>query len=188
MIPPTYTHTFFCKKSKYCFLFFCFLTLDCPPGWDEFENSCYKVMTSFLYSRGLSWENARAVCLGFEGDLVSIKNKREMEFIEYLTSNLKDELLWIGLNDRLKEDQFVWSDGTPFDSSVYSSWPDGEPNNSGNEDCVEMRSSRWNDRSCSVTHFYICERPKGRIILSVVLIYTSFILEAAGHERIEFIS
>ncbi|XP_078355560.1 uncharacterized protein LOC144640230 [Oculina patagonica] len=118
-------------------------------------------MTSFFSSRELSWENARSVCLGFEGDLVSIKNKREMEFIENLTSNTN---MWIGLNDRLREDQFVWSDGTPFNSSVYKNWNGGEPNNDkGNEDCVELRGSGWNDVDCSATRFYICERPKGKL-------------------------
>ena len=119
-------------------------------------------MTSFLFSRMLSWENARAVCLGFGGDLVSINNEKERNFL-YLDLNIAS---WIGLNDRLNEGQFVWSDGTPFSSSVYSNWPwlDGEPNNSGNQDCVEIKSGGWDDQHCSEERFYICERSKGELI------------------------
>ncbi|KAL9985710.1 hypothetical protein ACROYT_G008146 [Oculina patagonica] len=140
------------------------LALDCPPGWDEFENSCYKVMTSFRYSQRLTWVNARAVCLGFGGDLVSIKNEREMEFLKNLSSTYKYKLFWIGLNDRLKEGQFVWSDGTPFNSSVYNNWDRGQPDNSRDEDCVELHyiQNTWNDLACIVIRYYICERPKGK--------------------------
>ena len=140
--------------------FVCFLAFDCPHGWDEYDNSCYKVMTGFRYTQKLSWKNARAVCLGFGGDLVSIKNEEEIKFLssEY-------DFLWIGLNDRSKEGQYVWSDGSPFNSSVFNNWNDGEPNNQGNEDCVEIKSGKWNDESCSLGRFYICEKSKGELML-----------------------
>lgn len=111
--------------------------------------------------------NARAVCLGFGGDLVSIESRREMEFIKVLSSAFKHDILWIGLNDLRKEGQFAWSDGTPFNSSVYSNWNEGEPNNAGDEDCVERRGSGWNDEQCSAIRFYICERPKGRLFFCI---------------------
>ena len=144
---------------------FFFLAFHCPPGWDEFDNSCYKRMQKFVYSLALSWENARAVCLGFGGDLVKIENEKEMEFIKFLSSAFKTRV-WIGLNDRHEEGQFVWSDGTPFNSSVYNSWADGEPNNAiEKEDCVEVYGDNgWNDNRCDVNLQYICERPKGGLI------------------------
>lgn len=86
-----------------------------------------------------------------------------MDFIKFFSSKFKNDILWIGLNDRFKEGQFVWSDGTHFNSSVYSNWNDGEPNNAGDEDCVELRSSGWNDEQCSAIRFYICERPTGEL-------------------------
>ena len=146
------------------FLFW-FLALDCPPGWDEFDVSCYKVMTSFVYSQSLSWDNARAVCLGYGGDLVSIENEREMEFISLRYAEYMSYSIWIGLNDRIKHREYVWSDGTPFNGSVYSNWRDGEPNDwSGQEDCVELYNNGWNDLACSQNHYYMCKRPKGWII------------------------
>ena len=126
------------------------------------------MLTSFLYSAKLSWENARAVCLGFEGDLVSIKDIKETEFIKYLISVSKLSFAWIGLNDRLMEGQFVWSDGTPFNSSVYSNWADSEPNGAVHENCVELENNQWIDRSCNTFRHYICERPKGGFILEFI--------------------
>lgn len=153
---------------------FCFLASDCPPGWDEFDNSCFKV-PSFIFSQRLSWENARAVCLGFGGDLVTITNEKEEKLLFSETS-----IAWIGLNDRLKEGEFVWSDGTPFNSSVYSNWHHNQPDNFGNEDCVEMTSGKWNDRPCSDEKFYICERTKGEVMFKLLWLKLYLALEEAA--------
>ena len=121
-------------------------------------------MTSFVYSQSLSWDDARAVCLGYGGDLVSIENEREMKFIRLRYAEYMSYSMWIGLNDRIKQRKFVWSDGTPFNGSVYSNWRDGEPNDwSGQEDCVELYNNGWNDLACSRNHYYMCETPKGEI-------------------------
>ena len=139
------------------------LALDCLPGWDEFENSCYIVSARFRSSQRLNWQLARAVCLGFGGDLVTIESEREMEFLKNRTSVFKG-LFWIGLNDRKTEGHFVWSDGTQFKSSVYSNWRKGQPDNWREENCVELNQKGWNDLACFVFIFYICERPKGGLI------------------------
>lgn len=128
-------------------------------------------MVNSLYSRRLNWTNSRAVCLGLEGDLVSIENEREIEFIKNLTSNLKNHLYWIGLNDRLKEGEFVWSDGTPFE---YDDWRYGEPNNVGNEDCARLSRDKWNDQPCRLNYHYICERPKGGMIFLCFWLYLTW--------------
>ena len=69
---------------------------------------------------------------------------------------------WIGLNDRRSESQFVWSDGTSYNASVYSNWHLGQPDDYGaGEDCVELRGSRWNDFGCKYKFGYICEKSQG---------------------------
>ena len=123
-------------------------------------------MTLFKFARKLSWENARAVCLGFEGDLVSIKTEKEMKFLTF-----KMHAAWIGLNDRLIEGQYVWSDGTTFNSSVFNNWADGEPSKGAHFDCVETKDGKWNDQSCSVERVYICERSKGELIFLWLKLY-----------------
>ena len=113
-----------------------------------------------MLSRGLSWENARRECLGSGGDLVSIASQSEMSFVS--NKSLWNQHYWIGLNDRRNESLFVWSDGTPYNASVYSNWHPGEPNDRAGEDCVELFRARWNDNGCNDEFGYICEKPKGK--------------------------
>lgn len=84
-----------------------------------------------------------------------------MNFVYSKSSKAWNQHYWIGLNDRRNESQFVWSDGTPYNRSVYSNWYPGEPNDRAGEDCVELYGSRWNDDNCKKEYSYICERPKG---------------------------
>ena len=114
--------------------------------------------------RGLKWENARGDCLGFGGDLVSIASQPEMSFVYNKSSKVLNQHYWIGLNDRHNESQFVWSDGTPYNSSVYSNWKLGEPNDQAGEDCVELHRTQWNDNGCNKEFAYICEKPKGNFL------------------------
>ena len=120
-----------------------------------------------LKLRGLNWDNARSYCLSYGGDLVSVSNKSEMDFINNKTSEAGRENFWIGLNDRRTENVFVWSDGTPYNKSIYSNWYPNEPNNLGNEDCVDLIPTQWNDNSCMKEKSYICERPKGEVIVLI---------------------
>ena len=115
--------------------------------------------------RGLDWESARRNCLSSDGDLVSIENQSEMSFVYNKSSVVWNQRYWIGLNDRRNESQFVWSDGTPYNASVYSNWRQGEPNDGGGaEDCVELFRTSWNDNECHDEYGYICEKPKGNSI------------------------
>ena len=95
-----------------------------------------------------------------------------MDFIKTKTSKAGREYFWIGLNDRRKENVFVWSDGTPYNKSIYSNWYPNEPNDIGGEDCVELFLAQWNDNSCMKEKSYICERPKGKILVSIWAKYT----------------
>ncbi|KAJ1193851.1 hypothetical protein NDU88_003147 [Pleurodeles waltl] len=65
--------------------------------------------------------------------------------------------VFIGVNDIVKEGQYMYTDNTPL--QTYSSWKDSEPNDtSGEEDCVEMLSTgKWNDVECDLSIFFVCE-------------------------------
>ena len=118
----------------------------------------------------LNWENARRDCLGYGGDLVSIANQSEMSFVYNKSSKFWNQHYWIGLNDRRNENQFVWSDGTLYNASVYSNWNPGEPNDRAGEDCVELYRTSWNDNGCKEEYGYICEinKPKGNLELYII--------------------
>ena len=114
--------------------------------------------------QGVNWENARKDCLGYGGDLVSIASHSEMHFVYSKSSNVWTQHYWIGLNDRLNESLFVWSDNTPYNASVYSKWRLMEPNDQNGEDCVELYRTGWNDANCKKEFGYICEKPEGNFL------------------------
>ena len=135
---------------------------DCPSGWDPYGDKCYKVYPKTFTVRGKNWEDARAVCLSYGGDLVSISNQSEQTFLSQKTKQYKSQLFWIGFNDRRNESNFEWSDGSDV---TFKNWGWREPNDRfKSEDCTEMYysfRSRWNDDSCAKEYGYICKRQKG---------------------------
>uniref|UniRef100_A0A8C8ZTQ9 C-type lectin domain-containing protein n=1 Tax=Prolemur simus TaxID=1328070 RepID=A0A8C8ZTQ9_PROSS len=42
--------------------------------------------------------------------------------------------------------------------SFTKHWNSGEPNNIGEEDCVEIFSQGWNDHRCNIAKFWICKK------------------------------
>ena len=90
-------------------------------------------------------------------DMVAIGSEEENLFIYESIVDYGGGRWFIGLNDRDQEDDYVWTNGEPFS---YNAWADGEPNNSGNEDCVELNrfgDETWNDIDCDQSLRFICE-------------------------------
>jgi hypothetical protein len=58
---------------------FCFLAhyYSCPGGWEKYKGSCYMVQNAFL-----TWSAARESCVDRGGDLVSIVDVAEANFIK----------------------------------------------------------------------------------------------------------
>jgi hypothetical protein len=117
---------------------------------DPGTGRCYMVFTTRR-----TWATAAADCEALAGDahLVTILDAGEAAFV----TNLLTERSWIGLNDIDVENTFVWVTGDPLD---FELWAQDEPNNSGNEDCVEIATTagEWNDEGCGETRHYVCER------------------------------
>ena len=70
----------------------------------------------------------------------------------YLSASGAVDNHWIGLNDMSREGGFIWSDGSAV---AYVNWDDGEPNNSGEEDCGLILAGKggvWNDAKCDDRH------------------------------------
>ena len=60
----------------------------------------------------VNWDDAQRAC-EYEGkNLVSYNSKEERDFVVSLMPN---EWFWVGLNDREKEGDWVWNDGSPND-------------------------------------------------------------------------
>ena len=68
------------------------------------------------------------------------------------------ERFWIGLDDKNHENNWCWIDGkTAIEEEI--NWKNNEPNNSGNEDCVEVinQAFNFNDNKCMSKLFALCE-------------------------------
>jgi len=115
------------------------------------ERSCY-----FLSPTKMSWEDSVLYCKEWGADLSSIQSSEENDFLSGLYAG--SEHAWIGLNDKVSQWTWEWSDGSVVD---YTNWRSGEPS-SNSERCVVIYLSywslgKWNDNTCSVDFNALCE-------------------------------
>ncbi len=108
-----------------------------------------------------TWTQAHAAAQAIGGDLATINDAAENEWVRAELGNFKgqDRRVWIGLNDVAVEGQFVWTSGQPV---TYTNWDTGEPNNTGGlEHYVELFGStgEWNDNT---------DNPKGLTVYGAV--------------------
>ena len=110
-----------------------------------------------------TWLDAVAYAPRLGGYLATIDSQAEQDFVAALAASSLPggSAAWIGLNDRKTEGAFEWVEGSP---ASYSNWFSGEPNNSGDEDCVELwvgsnAGGKWNDNLCSTAKAAIIEIP-----------------------------
>ncbi|MEL7355615.1 MAG: LamG-like jellyroll fold domain-containing protein [Cyanobacteria bacterium J06560_6] len=92
-----------------------------------------------------TWENSQTIAESLGGNLVTINDAAEETWIKSQYS----QRMWIGLTDKVTEGQYEWISG---ETSTYRNWRPGEPNNSGNEDYIEMNfsnSRQWNDNKAT---------------------------------------
>ncbi|XP_046952764.1 CD209 antigen [Lynx rufus] len=122
----------------------------CPWKWELFQGSCY-----FFSLTQNTWKESIAACQNMRAQLVVINSTEEQKFLKsWNTKN--SQRTWIGLSDHHNEGSWRWVDDTPLQLSF---WKEGEPNNHGDEDCVELYSDGWNDNRCSTENFWICKKP-----------------------------
>lgn len=76
------------------------------------------------------------------GDLATIDDAVENEWVRTTFAVPLASKLWIGLSDAASEGTFAWSDGS---SAAFRFWDAGEPSNSASSDAVLHNDSngRW---------------------------------------------
>ena len=106
-----------------------------------------------------TWVDARDYCISRGGDLASIHSASMQVEIKDAAFDVLFQHWWVGLNDRDEEGVWTWTDGSPLD---FEAWNDGEPNDSGGEDCGHLSTwgdGGWNDIPCSDAFPQVCQLP-----------------------------
>jgi len=118
-------------------------TLPLPQGYKQYDGSIYRLITAGR------WEQAQTQAQSLGGNLVTINSQSEQDF---LTGEFGgSEQFWIGLTDKVTEGQFKWING---ETSTYTNWNTGQPDNAGNEDYVAMNfgaAGKWNDSNSTTS-------------------------------------
>lgn len=103
---------------------------------------------------------ARSTCLANGGYLAPVSDAIVNQLFQ---SNAGSAPVFIGVNDAQTESIFVTESGARL---TYTNWNPGEPNNSNNEDFVELVNGTglWNDVNGSTARFYFMElNPAGGV-------------------------
>ncbi len=108
---------------------------------------------------------AEVACDGLGYALASLTSAAEDAAADQLVDRVDPSVgFWIGLEDLVVEDTFIWADGTPF---AFDDWNTGQPDNGGGgtqQDCAITSDDNngedtWFDRACSDSLHYLCEVP-----------------------------
>ncbi|HMV66774.1 MAG TPA: C-type lectin domain-containing protein [Myxococcota bacterium] len=106
-------------------------------------------------SSGMTWQDAADFCEA-RGDYLVIPGDADED--AWVTSIYHDNGVhgWLGVTDAATEG--TWLD-VLGDAQTWQEWFSGEPNNSGDEDCVNIWSNidGWNDADCAESFRFVCE-------------------------------
>ncbi|XP_057683835.1 galactose-specific lectin nattectin-like [Corythoichthys intestinalis] len=129
----------------------------CPKGWTQLDDHCY-----IFVNQERTFIDAEQICILKGGNLMSILDRKEhvlaLELIHEAlgVTTFRDDT-WIGGHDGVAEGTFIWTDGSPYDFTMFEN---GQPDNFGSagEDCLEIdgATKEWNDDNCNDENFFIC--------------------------------
>ncbi len=121
-----------------------------------------------------TWAAAAAACAAAGYELARIDDATENAWLLAIAKALwpgsTPGSVWLGGSDQNLEGTWTWTDGAIFYQAsapvLFTTWGTGEPNNMGEEDCLELRlaplganlAGDWNDTSCADVLPYVCRR------------------------------
>jgi len=127
----------------------------CDIGWTKLEHTrkCYKYNS---YKK--TWKNAKRMCELEGANLASIHDKQTNDFLANLSGG---QWVWIG-GYQDEQDNWQWSDGSPFMELTHGFWAPYQPDNyAGKEHLLGMNFysfGRWNDFDSGHQLGVICQK------------------------------
>jgi len=125
----------------------------CGQEWEKNGEHCY-----LWNSEARNWTDAEDFCQQAGGHLASaVHTNATNDFVVEGTKRRGLARVWIGGNDLEEEGTWKWIDCTPWEDTFWSA---GEPNNLGDEGCLEIwdRDWKWNDYVCSQEQGFVCSK------------------------------
>lgn len=163
---------------KYFLSFIATIVLISSVTVESFVESDFGTFRNHYYlavKQSKTWNDAKVYAESLGGYLVTIADKEENDFVfTFAVTKGLTNAIWIGLTDEVKEGQFVWVTGESF---TYKNWNTGEPNNSGDEDHVQMylppsnNPSKWNDAKKTLLMPFVVEFNKNPLGINKPLLY-----------------
>ncbi|MCG3123499.1 MAG: hypothetical protein GIKADHBN_01919 [Phycisphaerales bacterium] len=118
------------------------------PEYNPANGSRYYVV------QAANWTAARSFAVARGGDLASISDPAENEFIRARLAAASNQKLFLGLNDAATEGQLKWSDGTPVTYTNFS----GNSNTSTNDYAfIEPTLGQWSMGTASQVQYAVVE-------------------------------
>nr|XP_039263550.1 C-type lectin mannose-binding isoform-like [Styela clava] len=108
-----------------------------------------------------NYQDAKINCVKHNAKLAA-KGLRISSVLKEVVDRLVRPLnkpVWIGLDDLMKQNTWVWSDGV-HSTRTNTAWGSGQPSNS-HERCGDFYPGinfQINDAPCSYAYFYLCEK------------------------------
>ncbi|KAK6986390.1 C-type lectin mannose-binding isoform [Biomphalaria glabrata] len=114
-------------------------------------------LCAFVSNTTANYTTAVGICKQNNGLLMTVKTPERINLLKALMKNVRS--VYIGLDDILKEGNFVWSDGTFLSQTEMAFFISGKPTPSNSaEDCVVFVAVYGaNDVPCSFLQQYVCE-------------------------------
>ncbi|MEL6740868.1 MAG: trypsin-like serine protease [Planctomycetota bacterium] len=145
--------------------------LECPEDeedgggeWIKLRDQCYRVRRGTI----ATWERAQEECrTRHNATLAVIKSDDQQHFLANLmftySARGNPPAYWIGLNDRRRDGEFVWSDGSALRGGDYERWSSrAKLRQQRFRACVavsRLYDMRWIDQACSREYGAVCQLP-----------------------------